>query len=168
MNNNQNVNDTTSNGMVNAPVQPVPASPVPAQSAPVPDANQGNVVTLGTVSNTTYADTIGDLSAAQPEDPSFANLNTPSVDNNSAGFINNNYNETSISDLNVEGTYNNMNVAPDYTSDPKVMSNIHPDKKNTITIGKELKTFFIIALVLLVFIMVMPFLMDLFDSIRFR
>ena len=159
MDNNQNVNMNSQS--VN-----------PANQVPNTDTNaQNNVVTLGTVSNVTYADTIGeiDYSDVVTNENEKPPVNT-SNDTNKEGFINSDYNETSISDLNVEGAYNNMNVRPDYTSDPKVMEIIHPDpaKKNTVKIGKELKTFFIIAAILLAFIMVLPNLFDLLNNIRFR
>ncbi len=172
MNNNQNANDNSSFGMLNSnqPVsdtqnnvtanQPGVINGVVGETNNVP---QSNVVTLGTVSNVTYADTIGDIDYETPVENNDMNAEAPTDT-----FINNDYNETLLTDLNVEGTYNNMDNPPDYTTDPKVMANIHPEKKNTITIGKELKTFFIIALVLLVFIFLMPILADLVNKIRFH
>ena len=169
MNNNQNPNNNSSFGMLNSNQTPSnTGSAVNNNPAPVPNNQpvntnntpQGNVVTLGTVSNVTYADTIGEI-----------NYETPAVEEKvetPETFINDEHNDTSLADLNVEGTYNNMNNPPDYTTDPKVMANIHPEKKNTITIGKEVKTFFIIAMVLLVFILLMPILFDLFNKIRFH
>ncbi len=78
------------------------------------------------------------------------------------------YNETSINDLNVDGAYNRMNIAPDYVNDKQVRENIEAPKKNTVPISKELKTVFIIALVLLAFIIVMPMLFDLISNLRFH
>ena len=175
MNNNQNTTgqqntyinpavnpvDTSQNSSNRMPAAtPTVAAPT-APSAPVGTPEQtNNVVTLGTVSNVTYADTIGDIDFGEPIKDELNNYIKDSND----------YNETSLTDLNVEGGYNNMNVAPDYTSDPKVMENLHPDpeKKKTITINKEMKTFFVIALILFAFIMILPILMNLFDKIRFR
>ena len=173
MNNNPNVNNSFINNVPNN--NPVPNNnlgsvdvtqnqPNTQNSVPA-SAPQNNVVTLGTVSNVTYADTIGNIDyGTPPVDPN----TVESQPSNPENFINNDYNETSISDLNVEGTYNNMNVPPDYTTDSKVMANLHPEKKNTITIDKELKTFFLIAIVLLLFIFVLPNLLDVINKIRFH
>ena len=80
-----------------------------------------------------------------------------------------NYNETSITDLNVDGVYNHMEKAPDYVNSPEVKENINPTKKNTITITKELKTVIIIVGVMLAFvIIIMPLLFDLINKIRFH
>ena len=155
----QPINNTST--PVNAPQQPV--NNVPNANSVPNSTPDNNVVTLGTVSNVTYADTIGDIDYGTP-----INDDTPPVNNTPENFINTDYNDTSISDMNVEGSYNNMEVAPDYTTDPKVMAIIHPDKKNTVSIGKELKTFLLIAAVLLVFIFVLPILFELFNKIRFH
>lgn len=180
MNNNPNLNNSFQLGTVNnngqnqANMVPsanmgqpmnTPANTPQQPANNTPDSTSGNnVVTLGTVSNVTYADTIGNIDYGTPINDNTA----PQVNSTPENFINNDYNDTSISDLNVEGTYNNLNVAPDYTTDPKVMAIIHPDKKNTVTIGKELKTFLLIAAVLLVFIFVLPNLFELFNKIRFH
>lgn len=164
------VNTQNSSTQMPGPVGPQSTPPVQPTVAPTPDAPapqapaapQNNVVTLGTVSNVTYADTIGDIDLGEP---------IKDTEEESTSYLNNTeYNPTSLTDLNVEGNYNNMNVAPDYTTDPKVMENLHPDpeKKQAITINKELKTFFVIAVILLVFIFVMPIIVDLFNKIRFR
>ena len=162
-------------GVVN-PANAQPTNPVNVQAQSTTNVSlgttsapsnvaQSNVVTLGTVSNVTYADTIGDINYDTPPQE-----NVDTSNNTSETFINPSYNENTLSDLNVEGTYNNMNVSQDYMNDPKVMENIHPDpeKKKTITIGKELKTFILIALVLLVFIFVLPILANIFNKIRFH
>ena len=99
----------------------------------------------------------------QPE-----NIPEVPVQNQQENFINNDYNETSISDLNVEGTYNNMNVAPDYSTDPKVKELLHPEENTTIKIGKDLKIFILIAVVLLVFIFVMPYKVDVVKKIIYH
>lgn len=119
----------------------------------------------------------------QPLMPNQSNLNMQSNDqnlvNNSIGGINNqsnqyiNYdisnarNETSINDLNVVSDYNQMG-RPEYTNDPKVMENINQQKKNTIPVSKELKTVIIIALILLVFIIIIPMVFDFVNDIRFN
>ena len=174
MNNNQNTNQPQ-NTFINNNVNPAvntqnssnqvvaPTGQMTQPVAPQEAAPQNNVVTLGTVSNVTYADTIGDIDLGTP---------LPEGEQSTNSYLNNNgdYNATSLTDLNVEGNYNNMNTAPDYTSDPKVMENLHPDpeKKKTIKITQELKTFFVIVVILLVFIIIMPVLTDLIDKIRFR
>lgn len=194
MNNNQNVNNSSPFGMLNQnqtvpPVQnnnvntmvqntaPVEQSqppvaqepsttPTPVQSTP---ANNQNVVTLGTVSNVTYADTIGDIDYGEP-------VVTPTPDVGSEAtesFINTEQSQTTLADLNVDGTYNKMNVAPDYVNVPKVMEILHPEqvpekKKNTFTITKEIKMIFVIALVLFAFIMLVPIVSELVDKIRFH
>lgn len=78
-------------------------------------------------------------------------------------FLNNQFNETSLNDLNVTGDYNGMGTA--YSNDPKVRTNIEEMKTNkkTITITQELKIIIIISIVLFAFILVMP---TIFDMIR--
>lgn len=85
------------------------------------------------------------------------------VHGNQSRFINTGYNETAITDLNISEDYNNLNKI-DYTKDPKVMENIQQfeGKKNTIPISKELKMIFMIAIGLFVFILIMPYIFDLF------
>ena len=189
MDNNQNVNNSSPFGMLN-PNQTVPpaqnnnmvqnAPPVaqpqapaqvatPTEAAPsAPAPADSNVVTLGTVSNVTYADTIGNIDYSEPVTP------TPDVGSDKTeSFINTEQSETSLSDLNVDGTYNRMNVAPDYVNDPKVMEILHPEqvpekKKNTLTITKEIKMVFVIALVLFAFIMLIPYISDIVNKIRFH
>ena len=80
----------------------------------------------------------------------------------------NTFNETSINDLNVDGSYNKLpNI--DYSNDPQVVSNIkNMTKKNTIKISKELQTFFIIVVILFLFILVMPYIFDLVRDIKSR
>lgn len=91
------------------------------------------------------------------------------VHGNQSRFINSTgYNETSITDLNISEDYNNLNKI-DYTKDPKVMQNIqqyegNENKKNTIPISKELKMIFMIAIGLFVFILIMPYIFDLFRN----
>ena len=178
MNNNQNVNDASSFGVLNNNNAPQPAVPnVAAPQAPVaqaptnvnvvnnvPNTNQNNVVTLGEVSNVTYADTIGNIDYGAPAENA---VDVP-VENKQENFINNDYNETSISDMNVEGTYNNMNVAPDYSTDPKVKELLHPEEKTTIKIGKDLKFFILVVVGLLAFIFVMPYAVDIVKKIIYH
>ena len=87
------------------------------------------------------------------------------VHGNQSRFINTGYNETAITDLNISEDYNNLNKI-DYTKDPKVMENIQQfeGKKNTIPISKELKMIFMIAIGLFVFILIMPYIFDLFRN----
>ncbi len=85
-------------------------------------------------------------------------------------FIDNNkkFNETSINDLNIDGSYNKMSSI-DYSNDPQVIANIQEStKKNTVKISKELQTFFLIAMILLAFIFVMPYIFDLVRDIKSR
>ena len=187
MNNSQNGNNNSPFGMLNNNNRVIPPMPnnntnvqnpifnptnqqVPTQQLNNMTQQQSNVVTLGTVSNVTYADTIGNIDYN-------ADNSVKTEESASNQFINNNTNNAldrnnnnMLSDMNVDGTYNNMNVAPNYVSDPKVMDALHPDenKKKTITINKELKTFFVIGFILLIFIFVLPILFDLFNKVRFQ
>ena len=92
------------------------------------------------------------------------------VDNNDNSFISpeNNYQETKLSDLNIDGTYNNMNRAPEYVNNQTVIENVEPKKKNTLKVSKELKTVLIITAVLFLFILIIPMLDDLLNNIRFQ
>ena len=90
---------------------------------------------------------------------------------NNSKFISNEaqFNETTINDLNVDGTYNNMGT-PDYSQDPKVKENlekINSGKKTTVQLPADSKTFIIIAIVLLIFILVMPYIFDLIRNIKY-
>ncbi len=112
---------------------------------------------------------------AIPIPPQPVNLNQaqPSVNpvgspTNNMAQMQNTYNNSSINDLNVDGAYNRMNVAPDYVNDSKVKENMEAPKKNTVPISKELKTVFIIAAILLVFIIIMPIIFDYINNLRFH
>ncbi len=106
---------------------------------------------------------IDNNSMQQVNNSELANLN-----NNYTNQSTQSYNDTSINDLNVDGTYNRMNVAPEYVNDQQVKENIQAPKKNTVPISKELKTVFVIALILLAFIIVMPMLFDLLNNLRYQ
>lgn len=130
--------------------------------------NQQQVI-LGAINNVTYADTVGDLNSNNQID------NQTNSNNANNQFINtaNNFGETSLNELNVEGNYNNVATnqvfePADYINDPKVQANIHPEKANTVTISKELKTVALLAIGLLLFIFVMPFLFDIVQKIIYH
>lgn len=95
------------------------------------------------------------------------NLNEQMMNNIDINNTVNNQDNDMINNLNIDGTYNGIQ-APDYVNEPIVRENIVGQKKNTITITKELKTVIIIALVLLVFIIIMPIFFDLLNNIRFH
>ena len=164
--NDQNLTTAATNNRQIAATNTVIGSEVNNQ---LPVSNQSNAQTnsqivLGTVSNVTYRDTLGDLSV-----PTNNNIANSSDQNNQ--FINNNdYNSTMIDDLNVEGTYNDMpmNSPSDYINDPKVQENLNPQKKKTVTVSAELKTVFILVLILLAFTFLIPVLSDLLNELRFR
>lgn len=133
------------------------------------NVNQGPVLensvpfTLGTNANTTYENEIKKEDTTPKRNPfEEATIND---ENNQFIHSNVNYNETSLYDLNIEGNYNQM-IKPDYSTDPKVIENIEKTKKNTISITKELKTFFLIALVLFAFIIIMPYIFDAFRNVN--
>lgn len=88
------------------------------------------------------------------------------LENNSKFINNSQFNETTINDLNVDGAYNNMN-APDYIQDPKVMENLNKVKKTTVQLPADSKTFIIIAIVLFIFILIMPYIFDLIRNIKY-
>lgn len=81
-------------------------------------------------------------------------------------FINNNIDttSTSLNNLNIDGTYNNMPKI-DYSQDPKVQENLN--KKNTVTITSEGKIFIIIVIVLLLFIFALPTIFDMIRNINY-
>ena len=130
--------------------------------------NNNPLFNLGATQNVTYADTIGNINANNNQSDEALKEKAIGSDNSNQ-FINtpNNYNETSLSDLNVDGTYNKLEK-PDYTNDPKVIENIESRKKNTIPVTKEMKTFIIIILVMLVFIFIMPSIFDFIRNIKYR
>ncbi len=168
--NNQMINQVP-NGMVNnqVPVNNMQNQPpVPNQQPSQVNTNQASPITLGTVSNVTYADTIGNINQ-QPNPTPSVNYTNNSQNNNQ--FIGNvNYNETMLNDLNVDGAYNNMQAKEpvDYMNDPQVQANLNKAPKKTVPISKELKTIFILVLILFAFTFIMPMLADLVNKIRFH
>lgn len=169
MNNNQDYNQNSQqmlNNMMGTPQ--VPNAPVNGgnffnqpQNSQIPNLNGGTNTPVNTipVGNTNV---VNDQSNEALKDKVLGNAN-------SNQFINtpNNYNETSLNDLNVDGAYNKLE-RPDYVNDPKVKMNMEGHKKNTIPVTKETKTFIIIVLVMLVFIFVMPIIFDFIRNIKYR
>lgn len=168
MNNNQDFSNTQTPNVNSIPViPPVPMQPVNTNTA----ENNQNINPL--VEN-----------VPQVEENTNKFINVPTNMQNSQNIINElnigdntsnqtpqeaqNYNETSIADLNVDGKYNRMEKAPEYVNSPEVRENINPTKKNTVTITKELKTVLIITGIILVFIIIMPVLFELLSKIRFH
>ena len=95
------------------------------------------------------------------------NNNTPKT--NVTEGVNNN--QVKESNLNTNNQSNGINNEPSYINDPQIKENVQAHlsgKKNTITITAELKTFIILALVMLVFIFVMPTLFDIISNIKYR
>ena len=165
MNNNQNINDMNANN--NIPVSsPVPQNPINQNASNV----QSNSI------NNQSSNQFINTNAFQPNVISQNGIPLPTNNQEvSQNVVSNQqvqqmqtYNESSINDLNVDGSYNRLNVPPEYVNDVKVKENIEAPKKNTVPISKELKTVIVIALILLVFILVMPFLFDLISNLRFH
>ena len=175
MNNNQNGNvvpnsgNTYFNNPVNTP-NAIPGVPdnnnvVLGQVQNQPSDN--NNVVLGSVNNVTYQDTIGTITPEQ-------------VDTSNNQYINPNATATNtvLNDLNVDGSYNNMNTnqstgpdfnnPPEYINEEQVRANIEGKQKNTVTITKELKLVIVLALVLLFFILFMPNIADAFNKLIYR
>ena len=177
MNNNQGLNpNQNQSGLGSIPVN----SPIPPQNI---QPNQQPQV-LNQVNNMVNPinNAVGvqnNISSSQPVQQPVIN---PSANNffNPVNQVNNIVNldnsvtsntssdKSNINDLNVDGTYNRINVAPDYVNDKQVKENMEAPKKNTVTVSKELKTVIVIAAILLIFIIVMPFLFDLISNIRFH
>ena len=197
MNNNQDLNNTTPMNINSIPVIPPTQTPVSApmpvqpvvqmQQQPVVN-NQNSIPPVNNIipdENNNLSE-IPNVSTQQNSVVNNVTQNTTPIiqnDNNAINALNigdnnnqtqvslepQNYNETSINDLNVDGGYNHMEKAPDYVNSPEVKENINPTKKNTITITKELKTVIIIVGVMLAFvIIIMPLLFDLINKIRFH
>ena len=165
MNNNQNINGVNANN--NIPVSsPVPQNPINQNASNV----QSNSI------NNQSSNQFINTNAFQPNVISQNGIPLPTNNQEvSQNVVSNQqvqqmqtYNESSINDLNVDGSYNRLNVPPEYVNDVKVKENIEAPKKNTVPISKELKTVIVIALILLVFILVMPFLFDLISNLRFH
>lgn len=83
---------------------------------------------------------------------------------NTAKFINNNIENTTLNDLNIDDTYNNTPKV-NYSRELKVQENLK--KNNTITITSEAKVFILIIIVLLLFIIVMPYISDFISNIKY-
>ena len=78
-----------------------------------------------------------------------------------------NQNNTMINDLNVEGSYNQLENIP-YANEERVIQNINGNKKKTVTISKELRTVIILALILLLVILFMPNISEFINDFRFN
>lgn len=203
MNNNQNITNANQmdinnvnlipngngqyfNNNANNPV-PMNQNVMPTPNMNTPENNNSGIV-LGTTSNVTYNDTIGNVfDNNQNNNP----INTNQVDTNQINSSpvsspqvmddnraiapsmmqeNNSDANAYINDMNVNGTYNNME-APSYVNEAQVTENVKiatGQKKVTVPVSKELKTVIIISVILLLFIFVMPILGDLLNNIRFR
>lgn len=205
MNNNQNITNANQMDINNVNLipngngqyfnnnanNPVPMNqnvmPTPNLNMNTPENNNSGIV-LGTTSNVTYNDTIGNVfDNNQNNNP----INTNQVDTNQINSSpvpspqvmddnraiapsmmqeNNSDANAYINDMNVSGTYNNME-APSYVNEAQVTENVKiatGQKKVTVPVSKELKTVIIISVILLLFIFVMPILGDLLNNIRFR
>ena len=139
---NNNMSQANNNQVVN-PQPMVQPQPIPTPPVTAPNNNQPNVTPTPVVEESTQGISV-----------------TPQMSANAEA--------NHLNDMNVNGTYNHMDAPPEYVNDQQVKENIVAPKKNTVPISKELKTVFIIALVLLVFIIVMPLLFDLLNNIRFH
>lgn len=82
---------------------------------------------------------------------------------NSVPNDNSSYNETSLTDLNIKGNYNN----PEQNIHEFTKENINNQKKKTVPISKELKLVIVIALILFIFILVLPNLFDIVMNIKY-
>ncbi len=83
----------------------------------------------------------------------------------------NRHNDTSLNDLNVEGNYNKLATpTTPYSNDEQVRENIEYHEKKTVklTITQEMKIFIIIGIVMLIFIIIMPYIFDIVENIRFH
>lgn len=116
---------------------------------PVPDANPSPIDTMN----------VEDSTKPKPVTEQNENQNVSNIS----------YNETSINDLNVEGNYNKLEAST-YSNDPVVRENIENHNKKTvkITVSGEMKFIIIICVVILIFIIIMPFIFDLVENIRFH
>ncbi len=165
MNNNQDLNNNQAPNLNNIPVIPPTQTPQAGQ----PMVNNTQNITPPTNNTQTQNKFIN----VQPSAPSIQTENAINAlnigyDDNKIKSEPQNYNDTSINDLNIDGQYNRMEKMPDYVRDPEIQENIHPTKKDTVTITKEMKTVLIIVGVMLAFIIIMPFLFDLVSKIRFH
>ena len=145
--------ETSGNKFINVPA----SSPVPeATLAPVPESADNN-------SNNTFINNAGPTDTSLPGQDAPAPTPVPTAPAEPSS-----YGESAIEGLNVKGNYNQLEKEPDYVNDPQVRENMNPTKKNTVTISKELKTVIIIAIVLLVFIFVIPTIFELINKARFN
>lgn len=178
MNNNQGLNPNQNpNGLGSIPVNsPIPPQNIqPNQQSQI--LNQVNNNVVNPINNAVGVQ--NNIPNNQPVQqpvltPGTNNFFNPSNQINNAVNLDNSVtsnasnNTSNINDLNVDGTYNRINVAPDYVNDKQVKDNMEASKKNTVPVSKELKTVIVIAAILLIFIIVMPFLFDLISNIRFH
>ena len=72
-----------------------------------------------------------------------------------------------LNSMNVDGTYNRLE-APSYVNDPQIKENVKQGQKKTVTVSKELKTVIVIAIILLIFIIVLPMLFDIVGKISYQ
>ena len=186
MNNNQNLpnfnNQNMNVGMNNMGY--VNPNPVPVENPitpPQPEAN--NQIVLGTTSNVTYNDTVGDVFTSNqvpvqnvPSEPQVTNQFIPTnIPEQPQMMMDPMFGDTTpqLDGMDQSNAYNapTTNEAPSYVNDPQVVENVQMvtgQKKATIPVSKELKTVAIIVIVLLAFVIVIPYLVDLMNKVRFR
>lgn len=162
MNNNQDFNNLPNSPIPNSLTNMVPTVP----NKPNQNTINNNSQTLEQNQNNLYLNQPNAITNNNQEQ-NISNNNIINQQQNKFINYNNSPSETSIADLNVEGSYNQLEK-PSYANDPQVKQNMAEHKKNTVPISKELKTVIVIALILLIFIIIIPIIFEFINDIRFN
>jgi len=99
------------------------------------------------------------ISSNQPIISDIINSNQPDVQNIIMPEVNNLNNSNNILDVNATPLYDTTNSINDVKVERKV-------KKNKIKISKDMQTIIILAAILLLVILILPFIFDLFDNLK--
>ena len=133
---------------------------IPNMVPPIPNQNEQNN-NFNQVPNQSFNNVTGmNNQQVEPNNMNYQQQNA---------YINPNINQnnTMINDLNVEGSYNQLENIP-YANEQRVIQNINGNKKKTVTISKELRTVIILALILLLVILFMPNISEFINDFRFN
>ncbi len=176
---------TTPNNSANEPMNIPTGNVIPNMTSQNSTTANNPILGLTQKNEVTYADVIGSSMKEENNQTNQGFFNSPTntslnVENNPVPssstsdsssednqFINMTgmHQDTHLNDLNVDGSYNNLE-APDYATDEQVKKNINEYTKKTVPVSNELKVVIIIAVLMLIFILFMPELGDLLRNIK--
>lgn len=159
MNNNNNLYQNYNNSFNNQisptpPLQNTPPTPIPTNNNYEPYQQP-----MPQPQNTYLTNTPPTQNNPLPQNQIPNNINQISQNINNQPSTN--LAATPLTDLNIDGTYNKLN------KEIPTQEVNHQTKKNTITLTKENKVFIIIFIVMLLFLLILPYIFDLTRKIKY-